>query len=80
MPLMLVTCPESTHLEQIEYDQHPLGMLIRACSRFEVCRLDCPRTCAARLDRREPAIDVLRIGDDTDPEIHLDCRSLFRAT
>lgn len=78
MAFMLVTCPETAHLEQIEYDLHPLGMLIRECSRFEApCPLTCPRTCAARLDQRKPPVDVLRIGDDTNLEICLECRSLF---
>lgn len=51
---MLVTCPETAHLAQIDLDVHPLGILIRACSAFGVsCDTDsCPRTCAARLDRR----------------------------
>lgn len=64
MPSMLVTCPETAHLEQIDYDDHPLGMLIRACTRFgPACALRCQRTCAARLDRkwREHPHD----GDDT---------------
>lgn len=53
MPSMLVTCPETAHLERIEYEDHPLGMLIVACSRFEPgCPLHCQRTCAARLDRK----------------------------
>ncbi len=51
MPTMLVTCPESAHLEEIDFDVTPLGMLIRRCSAFRDC-VDCPRTCAARLDRR----------------------------
>jgi len=53
MPTMLVTCPETAHLEQIEYDDHPFGMLVLACSRFEpACVLRCDRACAARLDRK----------------------------
>ena len=60
MPTMLVTCPETAHLEAIEYEDDPAGMLIVSCSRFGPT-LDCPRTCAARLDRRT--------HDRTDPEI-----------
>jgi hypothetical protein len=49
---MLVTCPESAHLEEIELDIHPCGILIRRCSALDRQCGDCPRTCAARLDRR----------------------------
>lgn len=53
MPSMLVTCPESAHLEKIQYVDTALGMLIQRCSAFEDdCEPDCPRTCAARLDQR----------------------------
>ena len=62
-----VTCPETAHLEKIEFFHSPLGRLIRACSRFPGCMMDCPRTCAARLDRRDRegqiTEDVLAIGD-----------------
>ena len=67
----LVTCPETAHLEQIEYDDHPLGMLIVRCSRYGAkCPLECPRTCAARLDRRdkgrtEPNV-ICASADDTE--------------
>lgn len=54
MAYMLVTCPETAHLELIDYDSHPLGLLIRECSRFRPpCAIHCGRTCAARLDRRD---------------------------
>jgi hypothetical protein len=53
MASKLVTCPESAHLEQIDYEDHPLGLLITACSRFQpACAVTCQRTCAAMLDRR----------------------------
>lgn len=55
MPSMLVTCPETAHLERIDLDVHPLGILILDCSAFGSSCPDCPgcpRTCAARLDRR----------------------------
>ena len=53
MAYQLVTCPESAHLELIELEQDPLGLLVQACSRFRPPHcLHCPRTCAARLDRR----------------------------
>ena len=48
----MVTCPETAHLELIEYDDTPLGMLIRGCSRFRpACAIACSRTCAARFDQ-----------------------------
>lgn len=56
MAFMLVTCPESAHLEEIEYEDDPLGMLIVRCSAFPPgCPMKCARTCAARLDRRRLA-------------------------
>jgi len=61
MPTMRVTCPETAHLEAIEYEDDPIGMLIIACSRYYPANVACPRTCAARLDRRE--------HDRTDPDI-----------
>jgi hypothetical protein len=49
--------------------------LIRACSRFPGCLMDCPRTCAARMDRRDreqPSLEaVLAIGDNLNLEIKL---------
>lgn len=53
MAYQLVTCPETAHLEMIERDDSPVGMLIVRCSRFRppAC-LACPRTCARNFDRR----------------------------
>lgn len=54
----LITCPESAHLEEIEYEQHPLGLLIIGCSQFSPsCAVTCARECAARLDRRRRITD-----------------------
>jgi hypothetical protein len=71
----LVTCPETAHLEKIDFDRHPLGILIRACSRFSpVCEVHCARTCAARMDRRarlssRPATDEeLDLPTGSNPE------------
>lgn len=73
----LVTCPETAHLEMIDYQDHPFGILIDACTRFRpVCTVECPRTCAARLDRREQ-----RCGQTTSVEVPhqvLHVRSLMR--
>jgi hypothetical protein len=53
MPFKRVTCPETAHLEVLELDYHPLGILISRCSRFlPGCELACTRRCAALLDRR----------------------------
>lgn len=49
----LVTCPETAHLELIEYDDTPCGLVIQACSRYRpACATECSRVCAARLDRK----------------------------
>ena len=49
-----ITCPETAHLELIDLDRSPLGILIAECSRFlPRCSIDCSRVCAARMDRRE---------------------------
>jgi hypothetical protein len=62
MPYQFLTCPETGHLELIECDENPLGLLVLECSRFRPPReIACPRTCAARLDRR----DRCRVGEDT---------------
>ena len=62
----LITCPETAHLEMIDYEDTPFGMVIAGCSRFRpACAVECPRTCAARLDRREQPTQRLELGDDT---------------
>ena len=54
MPYRIATCPESAHLEMIEHEDTPCGMLILGCSRFRPPgALACSRTCAARFDRQE---------------------------
>ena len=58
MAIRMVTCPETAHLEAIDYEATPHGMLIYACSRQRSCDLTCPRTCAARLDRRSRIIEA----------------------
>jgi hypothetical protein len=72
MAYRLVTCPDTAHLELIEYDESPCGMLILGCSTFRPpCQINCPRTCAARLDQQRRALggegkiddDVLEVGD-----------------
>lgn len=69
MAYRLVTCPETAHLELIELDEAPVGILIRACSRFSPPRdLTCPRTCAARFDGR--GRDAEALEDATSVEVH----------
>ena len=73
-----VTCPETAHLEMIEYDDTPLGLLILRCTRFlATCSVECPRTCAARLDQRErdSLETMLEVGDATE----LDVMAVLRA-
>jgi hypothetical protein len=63
----LITCPETAHLELIEYEDTEFGRVITACSRFRpACAVNCPRTCAARMDRRDLPTQILPLGDDTD--------------
>jgi hypothetical protein len=67
MSYRLITCPETAHLEMIEDEPHPLGLLILACSRFRPsCAVACPRTCAARLDRRDRQDDFPTLDDARD--------------
>jgi hypothetical protein len=54
MAYRMITCPETAHLEMIDYEDTPCGMVISTCSRFRSCEETCPRTCAARFDRRDP--------------------------
>lgn len=49
-----VTCPETAHLEEIELEHTPQGIVIAGCSRFEPrCAVACTRECARRMDRRD---------------------------
>lgn len=66
MPSMLITCPESAHLESIEYEDDDLGMLITSCTAFSPpCVVSCARTCAARLDRRRKTGETAATEDTT---------------
>jgi len=69
----LVTCPETGHLEELEYESSPFGMLILACTRFRpACAIECPGTCAARFDRRERPADR-EAGEDTNVHVYRAC-------
>jgi menaquinone-dependent protoporphyrinogen IX oxidase len=49
-----ITCPETGHLEEIDVERAPAGLLIDGCSRFQPrSALACTRECAKRMDRRE---------------------------
>lgn len=53
MASRFISCPDSGYLEEIEYEDHALGMLVTSCTRFSpACALDCGRLCVAALDRR----------------------------
>ena len=63
MAIMLVTCPESAHLEEIDVELDPLGILVNRCSAFSPCEaVDCARTCAVRLDHRRQRAAESRVG------------------
>lgn len=49
----LVTCPETGHLEELELEDTPLGLVVVGCSRFTGTELRCPRECTRRMDRRD---------------------------
>lgn len=60
----LLTCPDSAHLELVEFLDDPLGTLIAGCSRFRPpCALGCPRTCAALIDRGARDLDSIELVD-----------------
>lgn len=63
----LVTCPESAHLESMEYEETDLGMLITSCTAYSPAgSVSCARICAARLDRRRRTRDLVAIDADED--------------
>ncbi|MBV8762923.1 MAG: hypothetical protein JO257_36900 [Deltaproteobacteria bacterium] len=55
-----ITCPETGHLEEVELERTPLGLLVTGCSRFGAGPVACPRECARRMDRRDRADEDLR--------------------
>ncbi len=49
-----ITCPESAHLETIEFERTPCGIVLDACSRFDPPHaITCAGECARRLDQRD---------------------------
>ena len=65
MQRKLVTCPDSAHLEEIEYEETSCGMVITACSRYAHGEIRCARDCAARLDRRARTTTGEQVSDDS---------------
>lgn len=80
MRLMHVTCPESAHLETLEVEHHPLGMLVGACTHYPGGEPACTRRCAALLDRKERSriepddvtLASLDVGDQTRFDLDLE--------
>lgn len=67
MPSMLVTCPETAHLEEIDYEDSSAGLLVASCSGFaSPCSMSCGVTCAALLDRKRRAM----LRDDEITEVY----------
>ena len=65
MERKLITCPETAHLEEIDYERTPLGLVIVGCSRFQPrCALECGCECARRMDRRDRARDDEHASDE----------------
>jgi menaquinone-dependent protoporphyrinogen IX oxidase len=48
-----ITCPETGHLEEVELEHTPVGLVVIGCSRYRGTELTCPRECARRMDRRD---------------------------
>jgi len=65
MQRKLVTCPDSAHLEEIEYEETSCGMVITTCSRYAHGEIRCARECAARLDRRARTTTGEQVTDDS---------------
>jgi hypothetical protein len=51
MTRKLITCPETDHLEVIDFEDTALGIVIASCSRLARGGLQCSRMCAALIDR-----------------------------
>jgi hypothetical protein len=65
MERKLITCPETAHLEEIDYERTSLGLVIVGCSRFQPrCAVECECECARRMDRRDRAPDDDLAFDD----------------
>jgi hypothetical protein len=76
-----ITCPETAHLEEVDIEQTPLGVLIEGCSRFQPrCNVQCARCCAALMDVRDKRDDSLDIdfSDDDTGAVDVDALPLLK--
>jgi hypothetical protein len=89
MRCLCVTCPETAHLETLEVEHHPLGMLISGCSGWQSRGEEtCPRSCAALLDRRERSrcepdevtLASLEVSNETRLDLDLDAPAQRRGS
>lgn len=49
-----ITCPDTAHLEDIEYERTPFGLVVHSCTRFDPAyAVRCEGECARRMDRKE---------------------------
>ncbi|HET9626699.1 MAG TPA: hypothetical protein VFP84_35295 [Kofleriaceae bacterium] len=56
-----ITCPETAHLERIEYDDSSTGFRVLACSRFAPGEpFSCTRLCVTRMNQRAGRASVAR--------------------
>jgi hypothetical protein len=56
MERLRITCPDSAHLEAIDVERTPFGLVLHGCSRFEPhCAVECDADCVRRLDMRARA-------------------------
>jgi hypothetical protein len=63
MAKMLVTCPHTERLEEIELEADAPGAGVSGCSAFDPSwAVTCTRTCARRLDPVRRAACVARVG------------------
>jgi hypothetical protein len=64
-----ITCPDSAHLEEIEYTEDPVDgtiLGVHRCSRFQPPDgVDCDGLCAQRLNKRMESL--LERGKEQDP-------------
>jgi len=69
MGYQFLTCPETGQLELIESDDTPVGALILDCSGLHgVCPKDCPRSCAAMIDRGDDRVREPEDDDESGPD------------
>ena len=50
-----ITCPRTAHLEVIDYERTPLGLVVTGCTQFAPNDVRCTCECARRFDLRDRA-------------------------